>query len=162
MNVGLAGAGVLPAVMNVLDGADLEVQATAVATAIDRERVLVAQSRAGTVLGAAVVNSEDSGAEIAAIAVRPGRRGQGIGTALIEAAGERWGRLEAAFDPSLVPFYRQAGFEIECADRCRGVRPARPALPQDPDTFAPRPRRSTDDRGPAPGKRGDDRPRGDG
>lgn len=159
MNVGLAREGGLPAVMNVLDGADLEIEAVAVATAIDRERVLVARSRAGTVLGAAVLNPRDSGAEIAAIAVRPGRRGQGIGTALIEAAGARWGQLEAAFDPSLVPFYRQAGFEIACSDRCRGVRPA---PRHDPDTFAPRPPRSTDDRSPAPGERGDDRPRGDG
>ncbi|MFB6110666.1 MAG: GNAT family N-acetyltransferase [Halodesulfurarchaeum sp.] len=123
MNVGLAAPAALAAVMNVLDGADLAIEAATVRTAIANERVLVARSEDDVVLGGAVIAPLDAGAEIEAIAVRPGRRGRGIGTALTEAAAARWGRLEAAFDPALVPFYRQAGFAIECTGRCHGHRP---------------------------------------
>lgn len=64
-------------------------------------------------------------AHVAAVAVRRRRRGQGVGTALVEAAGER-GRLTAAFDPDLRGFYEGLGFEVEAGpdDRLRGVRPA--------------------------------------
>ena len=63
------------------------------------------------------------GEEIVAVAVRPGRRGQGVGTALVEAAADRRERLTAGFDPGVRPFYESLGFEIECDDgRCQGVR----------------------------------------
>ncbi|WP_336134587.1 GNAT family N-acetyltransferase [Natronomonas amylolytica] len=70
------------------------------------------------ILGALVLD----GQEIEAVAVRPGRRGQGIGTALVEAAAERRDELTAGFDPGVRPFYEKLGFEVECEDgRCRGV-----------------------------------------
>lgn len=71
------------------------------------------------ILGALVLD----GAEIEAVAVRPGRRGQGIGSALVEAAAERRDELTAGFDPSVRPFYEALGFEITCEEkRCRGRR----------------------------------------
>ena len=61
------------------------------------------------------------GPEIEAVAVRPGRRGQGIGRRLIEAAARRRPHLIAGFDPAVRPFYTALGFEVRCsAGRCRG------------------------------------------
>jgi GNAT superfamily N-acetyltransferase len=120
MNVCVASDADLAAVMNVLDGAAMEISAETVRAAIDRDRVLVARSAAGTVLGAIVGGERDHLVRILAIAVRPGRRGDGIGSALIQAAHDRWGPLEAEFDPDLAPFYRNSGFAIEPDDRYRG------------------------------------------
>lgn len=116
----------LPDVLNVLDGGDLRTDAGRLRSAIDRGDVLVAVSpERGTVLGALVL----AGEEITAVAVRPRRRGQGIGTALVESAAERRDRLVAEFDPDVGPFYEQLGFEVrpvESGDaagrRLRGVR----------------------------------------
>lgn len=119
MRVDLARQADLPAVMNVLDGAALDIAATTVEAAIGRDRVLVARSTAGTVLGVLVGDEGTPPVRILAIAVRPGRRGRGIGSALIESA-RRWGALEAAFDPDVAPFYRTNGFTIECEERCFG------------------------------------------
>lgn len=59
--------------------------------------------------------------EIVAVAVRPGRRGQGIGSALVSAAASRREELVAGFDSDVRPFYESLGFEVECeGDRCRG------------------------------------------
>lgn len=122
----------LPAVATVLDAAVL-------ATPDLRERiaagdVLVAVD-AGRVLGAAVlvppesapawVRERGADAHLAAVAVRRRRRGQGIGTALVEAAAGR-GRLTAAFDAELRPFYEALGFAVgagAASGRLRGVRP---------------------------------------
>lgn len=123
MNVELAQSADLAAVMNVFDGADLQVSATEVADHIDREEVLVARSDQGTVIGALVGRPRERDVRIEPIAVRPGRRGQGTGTALLRAAGNWWGRLTATFDADLTPFYRQAGFEIEGGERRVGYRP---------------------------------------
>ena len=100
----------LAAAMNVLDGADLDVSVATVRTAIDRNHVLVARSETGTVLGALVCVDRDPGVRVDAIAVRPNRRDQGIGSALIEAAGDRWDVLVARFEPGLWPFYDSLGF----------------------------------------------------
>ena len=104
--------------MTVFDSAMLETDAGAVEAAINGADLLVATSE-GRVLGACLLD----GHEIEAIAVRPGRRGQGIGTALV-AAADRRGRLVAEFDPRVRPFWDALGFEIEAvADgRLRGVR----------------------------------------
>lgn len=64
------------------------------------------------------------GQELEAVAVRPGRRGQGIGTALVEAAAERRPRLVAEFDSRVYAFYESLGFDVDPAegtDRYRGI-----------------------------------------
>lgn len=117
---------VVPA-LNVLDGAALETNPDAVRTAVERGDALVAASevgdgtgRTGTVLGALVLDGD----RVVAVAVRRRRRGQGIGTALVEAAADRRDRLTAAFDADVRPFYERLGFSIETAasGRYRGVR----------------------------------------
>ncbi len=103
----------LPDVMNVLDGAVLDVDAGAVRERIADDAVLVAVAGDGErVLGALVL----SGHRIDAVAVRRRRRGQGIGSALVEAAGERRDRLTAEFDADLRPFYEGLGFTVEPTD----------------------------------------------
>ncbi|MFB6086325.1 MAG: GNAT family N-acetyltransferase [Halodesulfurarchaeum sp.] len=128
MIVEKAGPDDLAAIMNVFDGADLEVGAETVGEHADRGTVLVARSEGGTVLAALVGRPRERDVRIEPIAVRPGRRGQGIGTALIREAGARWGRLTASFERELAPFYRQAGFDVECEDRCRGRREPGPSF----------------------------------
>lgn len=81
--------------------------------ACPRRSTLVATVE-GRIVGALVLD----GNEIGAVAVRPNRRDQGIGSALVEAAASRRPRLEARFDPSLRPFYESLGFRIEAG---RGV-----------------------------------------
>jgi len=96
----------------ILEGALLAVDSGA----LRRGAVLVAVE-GGRIVGALVL----SGAEIGAVAVRPRRRGGGIGTALVVAAFGRRPRLEAAFEPDVAPFYRSLGFEIAPdGERCRG------------------------------------------
>lgn len=67
------------------------------------------------VVGALAVHAEGlhERGDVEAVAVRPRRRGQGIGTALVEAAEERWTPLVAEFDERVRPFYDALGFEVE-------------------------------------------------
>jgi len=104
----------LPDVMNVLDGAVLRADAAAVRDHIGDGEVLVAVAgdESQRVLGALVLD----GTHIDAVAVRRRRRGQGIGTALVEAAAERRDRLTATFDADLGPFYEGLGFSIAPAE----------------------------------------------
>ncbi|ADB58921.1 GCN5-related N-acetyltransferase [Haloterrigena turkmenica DSM 5511] len=69
----------------------------------------------------------DRGAHVGAIGVRRRHRGRGIGTALIDRAVEREGRLTARFDDGVRPFYERLGFSIEPIDeqRHRGVKVGR-------------------------------------
>ena len=100
---------------SILEGALLTVERDRLA----RSSTLVAVA-GGRILGVLVL----SGCEIDAVAVRPGRRGQSVGTALIEAATDRRPSLSAGFDPSVRPFYVSAGFDVRCSGgRCRGRRP---------------------------------------
>lgn len=72
------------------------------------------------ILGALVLDGE----EIVAVAVRRRRRGQGIGSALVDAARNRHGRLVAHFRESVRPFWESLEFDIESTDedgRFRGV-----------------------------------------
>lgn len=125
----------LPDVLNVLDGAALAVDAARLRSGIDRGDVLVAaaggdagaqsdaqstRSEPERVLGALVLDGE----EITAIAVRRRRRGQGIGTRLVEAAADRHERLVAEFDPRVRPFWASLDFDVDVAGdgRYRGVR----------------------------------------
>ncbi|QLD86240.1 GNAT family N-acetyltransferase [Natronomonas halophila] len=100
-------------VRSICNAAMLEVPEAAV-----REGTVLVAVEGDRILGALVLDGE----EIEAVAVRPGRRGQGIGAALVEAAAERRGELTAGFDSGVRPFYEALGFEVECEDgRCRGV-----------------------------------------
>lgn len=102
----------LPAVMNVLDGAYLDVDAGVVRERIANGEVLVADEE-GRILGAIVIEPQPTGAFVEAVAVRRRRRGDGLGTALVLAAGDRFGRLRAEFDADVRPFYERLGFAIE-------------------------------------------------
>lgn len=109
----------LTTVMAILEGALLDIAVETVRDRITAGIVLVATEE-GKLLGALVL--DDS--HITAVAVRPNRRGQGIGTALVEAASTH-GRLTAAFRPEVSEFYESLGFDIErTGDRWEGVRPA--------------------------------------
>lgn len=92
-------------VRSILDAAMLEVPDL-------NDRTVLVAAEADRVLGALVLD----GAHVEGVAVRPGRRGQGIGRALVEAAANRRERLTAAFDERVVPFYRALGFDIGDGD----------------------------------------------
>lgn len=120
MQIREATPGEVTTVLAVFDGAMLETDTTLVREAIDSGDLLVAVAD-DRVLGACLL----SGTTIDAIAVRPGRRGQGIGRALVATAGEHRDRLVARFDVRVRPFWESLGFEIEPTDqpdRFRGVR----------------------------------------
>lgn len=129
------------AVMRILDGANLESDAAVVNRRIDAGLVLVAADD-GRVIGALVAVphpigddaeveetvTEDAdaadarGAHVEAVAVRLRRRGQGIGTALMRDAAERWRPLTADFYPGLSGFYEKLDFDIEKREgQFRGV-----------------------------------------
>ena len=125
MHVRTATADEIPAVMNVLDGAVLSIAVETVRAGAEDGGTLVAVSDgdpgAERVLGALVLDDT----HIEAVAVRRRRRGQGIGTALVEAALDRRDRITAEFDADVRPFYEALGFAIEPLDepdRYRGVR----------------------------------------
>jgi GNAT superfamily N-acetyltransferase len=110
----------LPDVLNVVDGAALQVAVEPLRDRIARDDVFVAVEE-GRVLGALVLDGD----EVAAVAVRRARRDQGVGTALVEAAADRRDRLVAEFDTGVRPFWEGLGFEIESLEepgRYRGVR----------------------------------------
>ncbi|RRJ28591.1 N-acetyltransferase [Halocatena pleomorpha] len=108
----------LPTVMAILDAALLDIAVETVRDRLSSGAVLVATEE-DRILGTVVLNDT----HIEAIAVRPNRRGQGIGTALVDAASTR-GRLTAAFRPGVSEFYESLGFDIErTGDRWRGVTP---------------------------------------
>lgn len=108
----------LPAVMNVLDGGLLDAPVETVRAGMG-EATLVATA-GGQVVGALVLDGE----RVAGVAVRPRRRGQGIGTALVAAAADRRDRLVAACREGVAPFYAKLGFDLDDPDedgRVRGV-----------------------------------------
>lgn len=98
--------------MNVLDAAMLDVDAGDVEVRIDHGTVLVTVAD-GRVLGACVVSPDGSGGHVEAIAVRPGRRARGVGSAMVAEAASRWGELTAEFDAGVRPFYESLGFDTE-------------------------------------------------
>jgi GNAT superfamily N-acetyltransferase len=109
----------LPDVLNVVDGAALRVDVDSLRERIASGDVLVAVEE-DRVLGTLVLDGD----RIATVAVRRGRRDQGVGTALVEAAADRRDRLVAAFDARVRPFWESLDFEVEPADepdRYRGV-----------------------------------------
>lgn len=108
-------------VMNVLDGALLAVDAADIRERIENGAVLVATVDE-RVLGTYVLD----GQKIEAIAVRRARRGQGIGTELVETATESVdGTLTAEFHSRVRPFYESLEFAIEPvneSNRFRGLK----------------------------------------
>jgi GNAT superfamily N-acetyltransferase len=107
--------------MNIIDGAFLAIDADTVRDRIHDHAVLIAIDD-DRILGVLILDRD----HIDAVAVRRNRREQGIGRALVEAAGERQDRLTAEFRPEVRLFYESLGFEIERTGekRCWGVRPA--------------------------------------
>ena len=111
----------LPDVLNVLDGALLDVDISTLERALEEGGVLLAvesDSDARTdeakphterLLGVVVLDE----AEIVAIAVRRRRRTQGIGTTLVETATERHGALVAKFDERVRPFWESFDATIQ-------------------------------------------------
>lgn len=116
----------IPGIANVLDGAALAVDHDRLRERVRGGDALVAVrsgASSAPVLGALVLDGE----RVAAVAVRPNRRGQGIGSALVESARNRRDRLTAEFDAELRPFYERLAFAVEPAGdpaRLRGVWPA--------------------------------------
>lgn len=112
MNLRTAAPDDLPEVMNVIDGANLELAAEVVSERIGTDEVLVADE-GGPILGALVAESHENWAYIEAIAVRRSRRGKGLGTTLVQTATDQFGPLIADFDDNLRLFYQSLGFQIE-------------------------------------------------
>ena len=110
----------LPAVLGVLDAAALETDHERVREATDRGEVLVAVAESGGPVVGALVLVE---CEVVNVAVRPRRRDQGVGSALVAAAAARCDRLVAEFDGGVRPFYESLGFAVEplADDRYRGT-----------------------------------------
>jgi len=113
----------LGAVMTVFDSAQLAVAAERVRRAMAVDQVLVAELD-GHVLGALLVavDGHSNRTAIEAVAVRPGRRDQGIGSRLVRAAAAEYGPLIATFDKRVRSFWDALEFEIVPTDqdRCRG------------------------------------------
>jgi GNAT superfamily N-acetyltransferase len=116
VTVGLAREGERATALSIIDMAGLEVAREAV---MDGEREVLVAVTDGRVLGALVLEGE----RIEAVAVRPGRQGQGIGSGLVAAANARCERLIAEFDAKVRDFYENLGFETETLgeSRYRGV-----------------------------------------
>ena len=106
VTVGPAREGERATALSIVDMAGLAVDREAV---MDGEREVLVAVTEGRVLGALVLDGEHVGA----VAVRPGRQGRGIGSALVAAAAARRDRLVAEFDTKLRGFYRNLGFDTE-------------------------------------------------
>ena len=120
------------AVRRILDAAMLEpgdiearIDATDVFVGGDRRGGAAHDDTSDRILGTVVLEplEGESGAHVGAVGVRRRHRGRGLGSALIETALEREGRLTARFDDGVRPFYERLGFSIEPIDerRHRGV-----------------------------------------
>ncbi len=118
MNVRRAAPDDLPALMRVVDGAMLDVDADAVARSAAAGESLRADD-GGTAVGVLVRD----GAFVRALAVREPRRGDGIGRVLVERAAAETERLVADCRPDVAGFYESCGFRVVERDgRAYGVR----------------------------------------
>jgi GNAT superfamily N-acetyltransferase len=108
----------LVALMRVLDGALLDVDAEAVRARAAAGEVLRADDDGRTV-GVLVRD----GPLVRAVAVRPDRRGEGVGRALVDRASAATDRLVADCRPGVAGFYESCGFRVvERAGRAYGLR----------------------------------------
>jgi len=106
--------------LGILEPALLEVDPGRLRSLAEGDGAVLLAVEGGRTLGALVLGDGAVGSpgdrRIEAVAVRPGRRGQGIGRALVRTASERArGSLIAAFDSDLRPFYERLGFDVEPA-----------------------------------------------
>jgi len=111
-------------ILSIFDAAMLETDSDALAARIEAGTVLVARTTDGERRLGALARE---GTEIVAIAVRPRRRGQGIGTLLVETALARCDRVTATFDRGVRPFWESVGFTVSPigeTGRFRGYHPA--------------------------------------
>lgn len=112
-------------ITSILDAAALQTDSAQIKQAIEDGDVFVAlpspaehgeqpgdyetaSSETAPVLGAIVLDGEN----VTAVAVRPNRRGQDIGSALVGTALESKGRLVARFDERVRPFWKSLDFDI--------------------------------------------------
>lgn len=128
MEMRLAHPGEWPEVMAVLDAGLLETDPARVRDAISAGDVLVAVE-GERVLGVLLLDppsgvppsrgpARGDWAVVEAVAVRRRRRGQGLGSALVEAAADRHRRLVAGFDGRTRSFWEGLGFEVRPVDGC--------------------------------------------
>jgi sulfur carrier protein ThiS/predicted N-acetyltransferase YhbS len=118
-------------IVRVLDAAMLQTDVSALAERIAVDAVICARfERTGAVVGAVVVTRPATDtAHIDALAVRRARRGNGIGSALVDcavaaaSADPAVGRVTVGFDDALTSLYTDCGFDIAedgAADRWVG------------------------------------------
>ena len=129
MQIHTADTEEIPEIESILDAAYLQIESDSLRECISAESVFVAKATrngttesevAGPILGALVLDGET----ITAIAVRPGRRGQGIGSALVTEAKTCRECLIAEFDPTVRPFWESVGFTVSGqsgSERLRGI-----------------------------------------
>lgn len=101
---------------------DISLQTIQTQTAADNVLIAVDADR---IIGTCVLvpREGDLGAHIEALAVRRRRQGQGIGSALVRAASNRYETLTADFSPHLRDFYEALDFTVIKAgeNRYRGI-----------------------------------------
>jgi GNAT superfamily N-acetyltransferase len=115
------------AVRRLLDAAFLDLGEPGIESRVRDGRVVVADA-ADALLGALAFapHERGGGAHVEAVAVRRARRGQGIGTALVDWLRAR-GRVTADCRPGVRPFYAALGFRLtEREGRLYGVIESRP------------------------------------
>lgn len=112
----------LSSVMNVLDGAYLDIQTHVVQGAIQSGSVFVF-SESDRIVGVLVIRSDPdwcpqlqsqthASVHVEAVAVRRKRRNQGIGRALIGNILARYGSATVTFNEGVKPFYETLGVSI--------------------------------------------------
>ena len=94
--------------LRILEGAMLKIGASQIRKRTESGEMLVAEID-GRIVGALVRDGE----HVEAIAVRPQRRGSGVGHRLIKEALAETGGLTVEFREEVRPFYESLGFDIE-------------------------------------------------
>lgn len=105
-------------VRRLVDGAALSLAAVSLPERLAAGDVLLA-TRDRRPQGTLVATSRATGTHIVAVAVRRRVRGQGIGSALVTTAHNRWGTLTAVASEAVLPFWQANEFQVvaKTADR---------------------------------------------